>query len=183
MVTRTWRSEVSASQNSTQDKCMHEGRLMISTGNLMLAVQARTFSNYFYLQSNNTNQPARFIENKVTGILFENKVDHTSTCNLSSLLIIRFLPSPSQCYRHTADPHPAYFGTTYPLIHGIHMMPLSPVSPYLRSKPFVREEWDRFFTPVPGPGMAVALSPVNKVCCPPLFHLKFFHKTAYGRSS
>ena len=45
----------------------------------MLAMQARSFNNYFYLQSNNVNHPARFIGNKVTGILFENKVDYAST--------------------------------------------------------------------------------------------------------
>lgn len=47
-------------------------------GNLMLAIQARSFNSYFYLQSNNTNQAARFIQNKITGILFENKVDYAS---------------------------------------------------------------------------------------------------------
>jgi endo-1,3(4)-beta-glucanase len=45
----------------------------------MLAIQARSFNNYFYLQSNNINHPARFVQNKVTGILFENKVDYAST--------------------------------------------------------------------------------------------------------
>lgn len=69
----------------------------------MLAVQARTFSNYFYLQSNNTNQPARFIENKVTGILFENKVDHTSTCAPSSLLLM--IPLPSLHQSNATDMH------------------------------------------------------------------------------
>ena len=41
----------------------------------MLAVQARSFQNYFLMESNNRNQPAEIINNKVTGILFENKVD------------------------------------------------------------------------------------------------------------
>jgi endo-1,3(4)-beta-glucanase len=52
----------------------------------MLAVQARSFNNYFYLQSNNTNHPPRFIQNKVTGLLFENKVDYTSTLPSTYLL-------------------------------------------------------------------------------------------------
>lgn len=52
--------------------------LIRPTGNLMLAIEARSFNNYFYLQSNNANHPARFIGNKVTGILFENKVDYAS---------------------------------------------------------------------------------------------------------
>ena len=42
---------------------------MEARGNLMLAIQARTLTNYFLLQSNNVNQPANFIGNKVTGIV------------------------------------------------------------------------------------------------------------------
>ncbi|KAH7384579.1 endo-beta-1,3-glucanase-like protein [Pyrenochaeta sp. MPI-SDFR-AT-0127] len=52
---------------------------MEKRGNLMLAIQARTFNSYFYMLSNNTNHPPRFVENKVSGILFENKVDYAST--------------------------------------------------------------------------------------------------------
>ncbi|KAF2689955.1 glycoside hydrolase family 81 protein [Lentithecium fluviatile CBS 122367] len=89
---------------------------MEKRGNLMLAIQARTFPAYFYLSSINTNQPPRFINNKVTGILFENKIDYAT-----------------------------YFGTTPALIHGIHMLPLSPASTYLRPRAWVREEWDTHF--------------------------------------
>ncbi|KAF2021039.1 glycoside hydrolase family 81 protein [Aaosphaeria arxii CBS 175.79] len=136
---------------------------MEKRGNLMLAIQARTFNTYFYLlpstststtntttntttvpstpsthpspssyfntTSNTSNSnantntplsstihPARFTPNTVTGILFENKVDHAT-----------------------------YFGLDPHLIHGIHMLPLSPASVYLRPRPFVRHEWDAFF--------------------------------------
>jgi hypothetical protein len=67
----------------------------------MLAIQARSFSNYFYLQSNNTNQPSNFIDNKVTGILFENKVDHASTYILHD-----HIPSPfsNQLCPHARSP-------------------------------------------------------------------------------
>jgi endo-1,3(4)-beta-glucanase len=51
----------------------------------MLAVQARSFDNYFYLQSSNRNHPTQFIGNKVTGIMFENKVDYASKFSLSTL--------------------------------------------------------------------------------------------------
>lgn len=51
---------------------------MEARGNLMLAIQARVFQNYFLMESTNTNQPPNFIDNKVTGILFENKIDHTT---------------------------------------------------------------------------------------------------------
>jgi endo-1,3(4)-beta-glucanase len=86
-------------------------------GNIMLAIQARTFNSYFYLLSTNTVQPPRFVPNKVTGILFENKVDYAT-----------------------------YFGTLPALIHGIHMVPLNPSSVFLRPRSFVKEEWDAFFS-------------------------------------
>jgi endo-1,3(4)-beta-glucanase len=42
---------------------------MEARGNLQLAVTARSLQNYFLYESNNTVQPASFIENKVSGIL------------------------------------------------------------------------------------------------------------------
>ena len=90
---------------------------MEARGNLMLAVQKRSFQNYFLLESINTNQPANFIENKVTGILFENKVDHTT-----------------------------YFGNNTEYIEGIHMIPINPSSAYTRNQNFVSEEWATYFS-------------------------------------
>jgi endo-1,3(4)-beta-glucanase len=51
---------------------------MEARGNLMLSVLTRTLRDYFLLENNNVNQPSNFIGNKVTGILFENKIDHTT---------------------------------------------------------------------------------------------------------
>ncbi|KAF2801963.1 endo-1,3(4)-beta-glucanase [Mytilinidion resinicola] len=89
---------------------------MEARGNLQLAVHARSLQHYFLLESTNKVQPAKFIPNKVTGILFENKVDHTT-----------------------------YFGTNPEYIQGIHMIPLNPSSSYTRTKNFVKEEWDTYF--------------------------------------
>lgn len=89
---------------------------MEARGNLMLAVQARSLHNYFLMERDNTVQPARFINNRADGILFENKVDHTT-----------------------------YFGGNIEYIEGIHMLPLHPASPYTRRKQFVQEEWDQYF--------------------------------------
>lgn len=89
---------------------------MEARGNLMLAIQKRVFGNYFLLSSTNANQPRTFINNKVSGMLFEDKVDHTT-----------------------------YFGANTEYIQGIHMLPINPSSAYTRSKPFVKEEWDRYF--------------------------------------
>ena len=51
---------------------------MEARGNLMLTVMSRSLRNYFLMQSDNVNQPASFIGNKVPGITFENKVDHNT---------------------------------------------------------------------------------------------------------
>lgn len=90
---------------------------MEARGNLQLAILRRSLRNYFLLESNNVNHPTNFINNKVSGILFENKVDHTT-----------------------------YFGTKIEYIQGIHMLPLLPFSPYIRNKNFVQEEWNTFFS-------------------------------------
>lgn len=51
----------------------------------MLALQARSFRNYFFLETGNVNHPPRYVaENKLAGILSENKVQHAS----ESLLIM-----------------------------------------------------------------------------------------------
>lgn len=90
---------------------------MEARGNLQLALQARSIRNYFLMTKDNTNQPEQFIPNKVTGILFENKIDHTT-----------------------------YFGANPEFIEGIHMIPLNPSSAYTRSRQFVLEEWDTYFS-------------------------------------
>jgi endo-1,3(4)-beta-glucanase len=51
---------------------------MEARGNLMLSVLTRSLRDYFLLEESNVNQPSNFIGNKVTGILFENKIDHTT---------------------------------------------------------------------------------------------------------
>jgi endo-1,3(4)-beta-glucanase len=90
---------------------------MEARGNLQLAVQARSLRNYFLMESSNKNQPQQFLHNKVTGILFENKIDHTT-----------------------------YFGSNTEYIEGIHMIPLNPSSAYTRRAQFVQEEWDTYFS-------------------------------------
>ncbi|KAH0544374.1 hypothetical protein FGG08_001515 [Glutinoglossum americanum] len=53
-------------------------RSMEARGNMMLSILCRSMQNYFLLETSNRNQPSNFIANKVAGILFENKVDHTT---------------------------------------------------------------------------------------------------------
>ncbi|KAF2853046.1 glycoside hydrolase family 81 protein [Plenodomus tracheiphilus IPT5] len=97
---------------------------MEKRGNLMLAIQARSFNSYFYLQNNNTNHPARFIHNKITGILFENKVDYasmqpqtsTSLPTLSRFVLRRTvaLPSIPRNQRPPAMAFPALYIINFP---------------------------------------------------------------------
>ncbi|KXS93742.1 hypothetical protein AC579_10483 [Pseudocercospora musae] len=90
---------------------------MESRGNLMLAIQARSLNSYFLYTSSNSIQPEEFIGNKAAGILFENKIDHTT-----------------------------YFGAKVEYIQGIHILPIMPFSTYIRSSEFVREEWEAYFS-------------------------------------
>ena len=63
-------------------------RSMEARGNLMLAILARTLDNYFLLSSDNHNQPADFINNKVTGIV--------SPLSLPRSPIPAWIPKPHQ---------------------------------------------------------------------------------------
>ncbi|KAH8811969.1 glycoside hydrolase family 81 protein [Xylogone sp. PMI_703] len=90
---------------------------MEARGNLQLAITARSLQNYYLYQQNNTVEPANFIGNKVAGILFENKIDHTT-----------------------------YFGANIEYIQGIHMLPLLPHTTLTRTKQFVAEEWNTYFS-------------------------------------
>jgi endo-1,3(4)-beta-glucanase len=89
---------------------------LAARGNLQLAITARALQAYFLYQSDNVIQPGQFIGNRVSGILFENKIDHTT-----------------------------YFGTNIEYIQGIHMLPLLPCSTLTRTERFVQEEWDTWF--------------------------------------
>ncbi|KAK3941592.1 hypothetical protein QBC46DRAFT_258081 [Diplogelasinospora grovesii] len=89
---------------------------MEARGNLMLAIQARSFPMYYLYTKTNNVQPPNFIGNKVAGILFENKIDHLT-----------------------------YFGPQPEEIEGIHMLPLLPHTPYIRARDFVEEEWNTYF--------------------------------------
>lgn len=84
--------------------------------NLMLAVQARSLQTYYYYEQGNDVEPSGFVGNQVAGIMFENKIDHTT-----------------------------YFGNAPEYIHGIHMIPLLPCSPYFRPPSYVKQEWDDIF--------------------------------------
>ncbi|CAH6722942.1 endo-1,3(4)-beta-glucanase 2 [[Candida] jaroonii] len=78
---------------------------------LILGILKDSLNSYFYYD-HNTIEPQQFVYNKVSGILFENKIDHTT-----------------------------YFGNEESYIHGIHMIPLIALSYWFKSKEFVNDEW------------------------------------------
>ncbi|KAG0341098.1 hypothetical protein BG000_010254 [Podila horticola] len=82
-------------------------------GQLMLTVARRSIQAYFLMEAGNENHPAAFVRNHATGILFENKVDHTT-----------------------------YFSPRIECIQGIQMIPATPALPMVRRKEFVQQEWD-----------------------------------------
>ncbi|EEQ38914.1 hypothetical protein CLUG_03040 [Clavispora lusitaniae ATCC 42720] len=87
---------------------------MEQRANLILAIMKRSINSYFLYTDDNTVEPKSFIPNKVSGILFDNKIDHTT-----------------------------YFGQQTQYIHGIHMLPITPCSSYIRSPTFVEQEWNQ----------------------------------------
>lgn len=89
---------------------------MEQRGDLMLSILARSIQSYFLMDSDNKNQPPRFIQNKATGILFENKCDHVT-----------------------------YFGANIEYVQGIQMIPALPFATLTRTQKFVREEWELYF--------------------------------------
>lgn len=87
---------------------------LVFRSNLQLSILRRVCDNYILMKDDNKNQPKNFIGNKVPGIVFENKCHHAT-----------------------------YFGANLEYIQGIHMIPITPLSSYYRSKEFVKEEWDQ----------------------------------------
>jgi endo-1,3(4)-beta-glucanase len=80
-------------------------------GQLMLTIARRSIQNYFLLEDDNKNHPRAFVGNKVTGILFENKVDHTTYFSArigrSASCVFyfakcspRYLPNTTHCANH-----------------------------------------------------------------------------------
>lgn len=86
---------------------------METRADLMLAVIRRSIHNYILYSDGNQNVPAEIANNKVCGILSDNKIEY-----------------------HT------YFGGNPEFIHGIHMLPLTPASQCMRTQSFSQQEWD-----------------------------------------
>uniref|UniRef100_A0A060TAI1 glucan endo-1,3-beta-D-glucosidase n=1 Tax=Blastobotrys adeninivorans TaxID=409370 RepID=A0A060TAI1_BLAAD len=86
---------------------------MEARGNLMIAIMNRSMNLYMLFADDNPIVPKQIHGNRVSGILFENKVDHAT-----------------------------YFGLNPEYIQGIHMIPITPISSFIRSPEFVQQEWN-----------------------------------------
>lgn len=89
---------------------------MWSRATLMLGLLRQTNRIYFQIQEGTLLHDPKFREHLIAGILFEGKIDYTT-----------------------------YFGTASEYIHGISMLPLHPMSPYMRGEDFVKREYEKFF--------------------------------------
>ncbi|ETK90025.1 hypothetical protein F441_06249 [Phytophthora nicotianae CJ01A1] len=90
---------------------------MKDIGRLMTKVNARSIQTYFLFDSTNTIHPAAYRSRMVPGILFDNKADYAT-----------------------------WFSADEYMIHGIQMLPVTPVTEYVRTSTFVQEEWDNILS-------------------------------------
>jgi endo-1,3(4)-beta-glucanase len=82
-------------------------------GTTLLKANARSIQSYYLFSRNNTVHPPAVTNNRVAGVIFENKLDYSTWfCGLP------------EC------------------IHGIHMIPVIPAYPMFRSQSFIQDEWE-----------------------------------------
>ncbi|KDO30187.1 hypothetical protein SPRG_19752 [Saprolegnia parasitica CBS 223.65] len=79
---------------------------------LLLKLVALSHQTYFLIADDNVTHPPAFRKNKVSGILFDNKADYAT-----------------------------WFSPNRECIHGIQMLPVTPMLAYVRTPTFVAEEW------------------------------------------
>lgn len=116
-------------ESSSEDMNFHYGLALYGqvTGNtelatigqLMVKLNARAIQTYFLMTDSNTVHPASIIPNKVPGILFDNKADYAT-----------------------------WFSAEKYAIHGIQMIPISPVTEFVRTKEFVSQEWTQVLSKI-----------------------------------
>lgn len=92
---------------------------LIELSNVQLGILRTSVNSYFLYSDDNKVMPPSFVPNKVSGILFENKVDHTT-----------------------------YFGNELQYIQMIHAIPITPASSFVRTPRFVEEEWKQKLVPI-----------------------------------
>jgi endo-1,3(4)-beta-glucanase len=89
-------------------------------GKLMMKLNAHSIRTYVLLTKDNRIHPSNFVPNHVTGIYFDNKVDYAT-----------------------------WFGAEKYKIHGIQMIPVTPVTEFVRTYDFVIQEWTDILSNLP----------------------------------
>ncbi|KAG7391039.1 hypothetical protein PHYPSEUDO_006174 [Phytophthora pseudosyringae] len=89
-------------------------------GSLKLCLNARTIRTYFLMTSDNTIHPKEFVPNHMTGIFFDNKAAYAT-----------------------------WFSAEKYTIHGIQMIPVSPINAMVRTTTFIQQEWDDILSKEP----------------------------------
>eukprot|EP00931_Biecheleriopsis_adriatica_P059290 TRINITY_DN35452_c0_g1_i1.p1 TRINITY_DN35452_c0_g1~~TRINITY_DN35452_c0_g1_i1.p1 ORF type:complete len:945 (+),score=122.89 TRINITY_DN35452_c0_g1_i1:104-2938(+) len=89
-------------------------------GDTMLSLCVITVQEFFLMEEGNLHHHQDFVKNHVTGIFFQNKADYNT-----------------------------WFGWREEFIHGIQMLPLSPVLQLSRKPSFCRQEWDDILSKLP----------------------------------
>jgi endo-1,3(4)-beta-glucanase len=97
-----------------------QNHAMEKLAKLMLKVYSLAVNTYFLIADGNEIHPEGFRKNKITGIFFDNKCDYTT-----------------------------WFSPNKECIHGIQMLPVSPITQAVRSAQFVKEEWDQVLSKLP----------------------------------
>jgi endo-1,3(4)-beta-glucanase len=92
---------------------------MEAVGKLMTRVNAHAIQSYYLLLDSNTNHPASYRANKVASMIFDGKVNYGT-----------------------------WFSADKTAIHGIQMLPVSAVTPFVRTRQFVSEEWTQILSKV-----------------------------------
>lgn len=88
-------------------------------GNVMCAVNMRSMNNYILLGPNNTNVPYAYAINYANGVTYANSMGYFT-----------------------------FFGAQPQYVHGIHMIPLTAMSPYIRKPAFVEGEYESLLKPL-----------------------------------
>lgn len=88
-------------------------------GDILLGILRTSINSYFLFTSDNKIMPKELLGNKVAGISFENKIDHTT-----------------------------YFGNKEQYIQMIQAIPIVPASSFVRTPKFVQEEWEEKLKPI-----------------------------------
>jgi len=91
---------------------------LAALADVQLSLFKRSVKHYYYMEESNTNAPACFKGNRVPGILFENKADYTT-----------------------------FFSNEKDAIHMIQVIPITPITSFIRSPEFVWQEWTNTGSP------------------------------------